>query len=86
MRKTYANPLASNDVPLDAIRELLEHTGLSTALNYIYNPLPENDTYELLARHFKLVYNNPYTQKKLGSLDFSILPKHSRRARDGIQS
>ena len=38
MRKTYASLLASNGVPLDAIRELLGHTDLSTTLGYIYNP------------------------------------------------
>ena len=50
MRKTYASLLASNGVPLDAIRELLGHTDLSTTLNYIYNPLPEKDTYELISK------------------------------------
>ena len=50
MRKTYASLLASNSVPLDAIRELLGHTDLSTTLGYIYNPLPEKDTYELISK------------------------------------
>lgn len=50
MRKTYASLLASNGVPLDAIRELLGHTELSTTLGYIYNPLPEKDTYELISK------------------------------------
>ena len=50
MRKTYASMLASNGVPLDAIRELLGHTELSTTLGYIYNPLPEKDTYELISK------------------------------------
>ena len=50
MRKTYASLLASNGVPLDAIRELLGHTDLSTTLGYIYNPLPEKDTYELISK------------------------------------
>jgi len=50
MRKTYASVLASNGVPLDAIRELLGHTDLSTTLGYIYNPLPEKDTYELISK------------------------------------
>lgn len=50
MRKTYASLLASNGVPLDAIRELLGHTELSTTLGYIYNPLPEKDTYEMISK------------------------------------
>ena len=48
MRKTYASRLASNGVPLDAIRELLGHTDLQTTLGYIYNPLTEKDTYALI--------------------------------------
>lgn len=40
----------SNGVPLDAIRELLGHTDLATTLGYIYNPLPEKDTYELISK------------------------------------
>ncbi|MBQ8315110.1 MAG: tyrosine-type recombinase/integrase, partial [Lachnospiraceae bacterium] len=50
IRKTYASILASNGVPLDAIRELLGHTDLATTLGYIYNPLPEKDTYELISK------------------------------------
>ena len=50
IRKTYASLLASNGVPLDAIRELLGHTDLATTLGYIYNPLPEKDTYELISK------------------------------------
>ncbi len=50
MRKTYASMLAANGVPLDAIREVLGHTELSTTLAYIYNPLTEKDTYELISK------------------------------------
>ena len=50
MRKTYASLLASNGVPLDAIRELLGHTDLSTTLGYIYNPLSEKSTYDLISK------------------------------------
>ena len=35
---------------LDAIRELLGHTELSTTLSHIYHPLPEKDTYELISK------------------------------------
>lgn len=49
MRKTYASRLASKGVPLDAIRGLMGHTDLQTTLGYIYNPLTEKDTYELIS-------------------------------------
>lgn len=41
MRKTYASNLNANGVPMDCIREMLGHSNLSTALEYIYNPLTE---------------------------------------------
>ena len=50
MRKTYASNLALNGVPLDAIREMLGHTDLRTTLGYIYNPLNEQDTYQLISK------------------------------------
>lgn len=50
MRKTYASKLNANGVPLDAIRELLGHSELSTTLGYIYNPLTESETFDLIAR------------------------------------
>ena len=49
MRKTYASMLNTNGVPLDAIREQLGHTELSTTLSYIYNPLTEQETYSLIS-------------------------------------
>lgn len=49
MRKTYASRLNANGVPLDAIRTLLGHNSLSTTLEYIYNPLTETDTYNLIS-------------------------------------
>lgn len=49
MRKTYASKLNANGVPLDAIRTLLGHNSLSTTLEYIYNPLTEADTYNLIS-------------------------------------
>ncbi len=50
MRKTYASNLNANGVPLDCIREMLGHSNLSTTLGYIYNPLTEKETYDLIAK------------------------------------
>ena len=50
MRKTFASNLSANGVPVDCIRELLGHNNLSTTLGYIYNPLTESETYELIAK------------------------------------
>lgn len=50
MRKTYASMLAANGVPLDAIRELLGHSDLQTTLGYIYNPLTDAKTAELIEK------------------------------------
>jgi integrase len=49
MRKTYASNLSAHGVPLDCIREMLGHSDLSTTLGYIYNPLTEAETYNLIA-------------------------------------
>ena len=50
MRKTYASNLNAYGVPLDCIRELLGHSNLSTTLGYIYNPLTEKETYDLISK------------------------------------
>lgn len=50
MRKTYASNLNAVGVPLDCIRELLGHSNLSTTLQYIYNPLAEKETYDLISK------------------------------------
>lgn len=50
LRKTYASNLNANGVPLDCIREMLGHSNLSTTLEYIYNPLTENETYDLISK------------------------------------
>ena len=50
MRKTYASNLNAHGVPLDSIRELLGHTNLQTTLGYIYNPLTEKETYNLISQ------------------------------------
>jgi len=48
MRKAYASTLSNNGVPLDSIRELLGHNNLNTTLGYIYNPLTETETFNLI--------------------------------------
>lgn len=48
MRKTYASLLNANGVPLDCIREQLGHNSLNTTLGYIYNPLTQEETYQLI--------------------------------------
>ena len=50
IRKTYASILATNGVSLDFIREMLGHSSLSTTLGYIYNPLTESETYDLISK------------------------------------
>ena len=50
VRKTVASRLNVGEVPLDSIRELLGHANLSTTLSYIYNPLSEKETYNLMSR------------------------------------
>lgn len=50
MRKTYASNLNANGVPLDCIREMLGHSNHSTTLEYIYNPLTEKETYDLISK------------------------------------
>ncbi|MGN0081696.1 MAG: tyrosine-type recombinase/integrase [Bacteroides fragilis] len=48
LRKTYASNLNAKGVPLDCIREMLGHSSLQTTLSYIYNPLSESETYNLI--------------------------------------
>jgi integrase len=50
MRKTFASNLNANGVPLDCIRELLGHSNLNTTLGYIYNPLTEKETFDLITK------------------------------------
>ena len=50
MRKTYASNLNASGVPLDCIREMLGHNNLNTTLGYIYNPLTESQTYDLMTK------------------------------------
>ena len=48
IRKTYASNLSVSGVPVDEIRKQLGHTNLSTTLSYIFNPLTEQETYDLI--------------------------------------
>ncbi|MDF2586891.1 MAG: site-specific integrase [Anaerocolumna sp.] len=50
MRKTFASNLNASGVPLDCIRELLGHSNFNTTLGYIYNPLTEKETYDLITK------------------------------------
>lgn len=50
MRKTFASNLNASGVPIDCIRELLGHSNLNTTLGYIYNPLTEKETYDLISK------------------------------------
>ena len=50
LRKTYASNLNASGVPLDCIREMLGHSSLTTTLGYLYNPLTEDETYELISK------------------------------------
>lgn len=50
MRKTYASNLNAHGVPLDCIREMLGHSNLNTTLSYIYNPLTEQETVNLIKK------------------------------------
>lgn len=50
MRKTFASNLNAKGVPLDCIRELLGHSDMNTTLGYIYNPLTEKETYDLITK------------------------------------
>lgn len=49
MRRTFASNLNASGVPVDCIRELLGHSELATTLGYIYNPLTEKETYDLIS-------------------------------------
>lgn len=50
IRKTYASNLNACGVPLDCIREMLGHSNLNTTLGYIYNPLTEKETVDLITK------------------------------------
>lgn len=50
LRKTYASNLNASGAPLDCIREMLGHSSLQTTLSYIYNPLSEEETYNIISK------------------------------------
>lgn len=50
IRKTYASLLNANGVPIDEIRTQLGHSEMTTTLSYLYNPLTEKETYELIKK------------------------------------
>ena len=50
IRKTVASLLHAGGVPLDSIREMLGHSNSNTTLGYIYDPLTEKETYELIKK------------------------------------
>ena len=52
IRKTYASILSSNSMPYDYIREMLGHASLHTTYAYIYNPLTEQQTRQLINNAF----------------------------------
>ena len=45
---THIQMYLTKGVPLDCIREELGHADASTTLAYIYNPLTETETYNLI--------------------------------------
>lgn len=51
-RKTYASILSCSGVPLDSVRESLGHASLHTTYAYIYNPLTEQQTRQLINNAF----------------------------------
>lgn len=50
IRKTVASLLNAYGVPTDAIREILGHSNIVTTNGYIYNPLSERETYQLISK------------------------------------
>lgn len=52
MRKTYASRLNASGVPLEHIRVELGHRYLTSTMDYIYNPLTNDETYDLMAQAF----------------------------------
>ena len=58
MRKTFASNLNANGVPIDEIREILGHSSLSTTLNYLFNPLTEEETYERIKASLWIIFKH----------------------------
>ena len=53
IRKTFASKLNAGGVPLDEIRNLLGHMDAQTTFEYIYNPLPKEETLKLIQDSFQ---------------------------------
>ena len=49
LRKTYASRLNANGVPIEHIRVELGHRYLTSTMDYIYNPLTDDETYKKMA-------------------------------------
>ena len=52
LRKTYASRLDMAQVSIEQIRIQLGHKHLSTTMDYIYNPLTDDETYERMSAAF----------------------------------
>lgn len=52
IRKTFASKLDADGVPTDEIRTLLGHTDAQTTLGYIFNPLPKDETLNMIQKSF----------------------------------
>lgn len=52
MRKTYASRLNASGVPIEHIRVELGHRYLTSTMDYIYNPLTDDETYNLMSQAF----------------------------------
>ncbi len=52
IRKTFASRLNANGVPIDEIRTLLGHADAQTTLGYIFNPLPKDETLDMIKNAF----------------------------------
>lgn len=48
LRKTYASMCHAQGVPVDFIREQLGHASLATTFQYLFNPLTEEESYQML--------------------------------------
>ena len=96
IRKTYASMLNAYGVPIDAIREQLGHSELSTTLSYIYNPLTEDATYSMIANALDgkktsdlnvIQSDSKFTNRQnSGNAVFISISAIFKRARDGTRT
>lgn len=52
IRKTFASKLNAGGVPLDEIRDLLGHVDSQTTIGYLFNPLPKDETLNIIQNSF----------------------------------